>query len=531
MKPEPLLEIRGLRIEAGGVPLLHGLDLTVHRGEVLGLIGESGAGKSTAGLAAMGVIKPGCRLTGGSIRFDGIDLATAPERVRRDLRGTRIAYVAQSAAAAFNPAHRLLDQTIESMMGRRGAQRSRMIAQAEALYARLHLPYPQQFGRRFPHQVSGGQLQRAMTAMGMIALPDLIIFDEPTTALDVTTQVGVLAAIREAVEESGVAAIYISHDLPLVAQMAHRIMVLRHGALVEEAPTRRILAAPQMEYTRSLFALHRGDRASRPAADTLLAVQSVDVRFGPLRAVDGVSLTVPRGRTVAVVGESGSGKSTLARVVAGLRPPSAGSIRFDGAVLSPGLRQRSPATRRRIQLVYQSADTALNPRHTVRTLLGRPLRLYQGLRGAEQEDALLALLAMVDISPALLEHRPSELSGGQKQRIAIARALAAQPDLIICDEITSALDKLVQEGILAMLMALQERTGVAYLFITHDLATVRAIADDVVVMHAGRVVEHGPARVVLNAPRSPYTARLLASVPTMDPNWLDQVQHAAEAIG
>jgi peptide/nickel transport system ATP-binding protein len=524
MAADPLLQIRGLRIEAAGHVLLHGLDLTLARGEVLGMIGESGAGKSTAGLAAMGVFKSGCRLTAGSIRFDGIELATAPESVRRELRGTRIAYVAQSAAAAFNPAHRLLDQTVETMVTHQRGMRSRAAALAKDLYARLHLPNPAQFGQRFPHQVSGGQLQRAMTAMGMIASPDLIIFDEPTTALDVTTQVGVLAAIRDAVEQAGVAAIYISHDLPLVAQMAHRIMVLRHGKLVEEAATAQILAAPQAAYTRSLFTVSSGTRSARPPADTVLTVTKVDVRFGPVHALNQVSLTVPRGRTVAVVGESGSGKSTLARVIAGLRAPSAGSIEFAGSRLSPALRGRSADTKRRIQLVYQSADTALNPRHTVRTLVGRPVQLYQRLTGPAQTRAVQQLLDMVGLAPDLLDRRPGALSGGQKQRVAIARALAAKPDLIICDEVTSALDKLVQEALLATLAQLQQQTGVAYLFITHDLATVRAIADDVVVMHAGRVIEHGAADQVLGAPMSPYTARLLASIPTMDPDWLSQVR-------
>ena len=524
MLADPLLEIRGLRIEAAGQVLLHGLDLTVKRGEVLGLIGESGAGKSTVGLAAMGIFKSGCHLTAGSIGFDGIELATASERVLRELRGTRIAYVAQSAAAAFNPAHRLLDQTVEAMVTHQRGMRRQAVALAQDLFTRLHLPDPQQFGQRFPHQVSGGQLQRAMTAMGMIARPDLIIFDEPTTALDVTTQVGVLAAIRDAVVQAGVAAIYISHDLPLVAQMAHRIMVLRNGKLVEEAATDRILASPQAAYTSSLFTEKIGTRIIRPRAEPVLTVTGVDVCFGQVRALDQVSLAIPRGRTVAVVGESGSGKSTLARVIAGLRAPSGGSIDFAGLRLSSTLRGRSADTKRRIQLVYQSADTALNPRHTVRTLIGRPVQLYQRLAGPSQTRAVEKLLDMVGLVPDLLDRRPGALSGGQKQRVAIARVLAAKPDLIICDEVTSALDKLVQEALLATLINLQQQTDVAYLFITHDLATVRAIADEVVVMHAGRIVEQGAADRVLGSPTSPYTARLLASVPSMDPEWLSKVR-------
>ena len=501
--------------------IVKGVSLELKRGEVLGLIGESGAGKSTLGLAAMGFARPGCRITSGQISFDGQNLLSLSEAERRALRGGRIAYVAQSAAASFNPAHRLLDQTIEATLRSTDSSAADAHKDAVQLYDTLQLPSPQTIGDRFTHQVSGGQLQRVMTAMAMSPRPDLIIFDEPTTALDVTTQVEVLAAIRDIVSRFNTAAIYITHDLAVVAQMADKIKVLRYGQTIEDAPTRQMLTDPQQPYTKSLWAVRSIQRDQRASGDIILSMQGVDARYGKGdKVLDDVSIDLPRGRTVAVVGESGSGKSTAARVITGLLPQEAGQITFKGQRLPAALKQRSRTQLQQIQMIYQMADTALNPRHKVREIIGRPLEFYLGLTGSARDQRIFELLAMIELDESFADRLPEELSGGQKQRICIARALAAEPEVIICDEVTSALDQIVQEGILKLLLSLQERLGLSYLFITHDIATVRAIADEIVVMFMGKVVEQGPKQQIFTPPHPDYTELLLSSVPDMDPDWL-----------
>jgi peptide/nickel transport system ATP-binding protein len=527
-KGDALLQIRGLRIEGESDEKWHeivkGLDLTLHRGEVLGVIGESGAGKSTLGLAAMGYARPGCRITAGSIMFDGKDLAKLGEPEKRHLWGKRLAYVAQSAAASFNPAHRLIDQYSETPIWHGVMNGDEARRNAVDLYRRLRLPNPETIGSRYPHQVSGGQLQRAMTAMSMSCRPDLIIFDEPTTALDVTTQIEVLAAIKDVVHQFNTAAIYITHDLAVVAQMADRIMVLRYGELVEEAPTRKMLSQPEQDYTKSLWAVRSLQKAEEAGPDLLLRVNSVDASYGGrVKVLENVTAFVPRGRTVAVVGESGSGKSTLARVITGLLPPQTGDIVFDGQVLPRSFKDRPRELLRRLQMIYQMPDTALNPRRRVHDIIGRALEHHLGLKGGAKDKRTIELLEMVELDQRFLDRLPSEVSGGQKQRICIARALAANPELIICDEVTSALDQIVAEGILKLLLRLQKELKVSYLYITHDLATVKAIADEIVIMHRGRVVRSGPKTQVLTPPFDSYTDQLLSSVPEMDPDWLDGV--------
>ena len=534
-----LLEIKGLRIEGRAdeewLEIVKGVDLTLHKGEVVGLIGESGAGKSTIGLAAMGFARDGCRITGGSILFDGIDLRAASERERRRLRGRRIAYVAQSAAASFNPAHRLIDQYTEGPVLHGVMSRAEAERDAIELYRRMRLPDPDDIGFRYPHQVSGGQLQRAMTAMAMSCRPDLIIFDEPTTALDVTTQIEVLAAIRDIVEQFDTAAIYITHDLAVVAQMADRIKVLLRGEEVEEADTRQMLASPREEYTKSLWAVrsyHREEQPLAPPGETpVVSVRNVTAAYGATPVLHNVSFDVHKRRTVAVVGESGSGKSTTARVITGLLPPLEGEILFNGKPLPADYRQRSKDQLRQAQMIYQMADTALNPKHRIREIVGRPVQFYLGLNGKQLENRVRDLLALNELEPdQFIDRLPSELSGGQKQRIGIARALAAEPEFIICDEVTSALDQLVAEGILKLLDRLQRELELAYMFITHDLATVKSIADEVVVMKEGRVIEAGLKSEMFRPPHDPYTELLLSSVPEMDADWLDHLlaQRAAE---
>ena len=529
MSDAPLVKIRGIKLEGRSdetwTPIINGVDLTLARGEVLGLSGESGAGKSTLGLAAMGYTRDGVRISDGTVEFDGIDLLKASAATKRDLLGKRIAYVAQSAAASFNPAHKLMDQHVEGPVQHGVMPRGESEEDGMELYAKLRLPNPDQIGFRYPHQVSGGQLQRCMTAMAMSCRPDLIIFDEPTTALDVTTQIEVLASIRDIVEQFNTAAIYITHDLAVVAQMADRIKVLLKGDEVETADTRTMLSAPTQDYTKSLWAVRSFERPLKPAVQTgaipVVSVQNVDAAYGKVPVLHDVSFDLHEGRTVAVVGESGSGKSTTARCITGLLPPNSGQILLDGAVLPPDYRKRSKDQLRQVQMIYQMADTALNPRMSIGQIIARPVQFYLGLTGAERRKKVDALLDQIELEPSKYYHRlPSELSGGQKQRIGIARALAAEPKFIICDEVTSALDQLVAEGILRLLARLQDELSLTYMFITHDLATVKAIADEVVVMKDGRVVELGPKQDMFTPPHHAYTDLLLSSVPEMDPDWL-----------
>ena len=526
---EQLLKIRNLKIEGRSDevwnPIINGIDLDLKKGEVLGLIGESGAGKSSVGLAAMGFTRDGCRISGGSVEFDGVDLVTASAAVKRGMLGKRIAYVAQSAAASFNPAHRLLDQHTEAPVQHRVQSRSESELDGIELYQRLRLPDPDNIGFRYPHQVSGGQLQRAMTAMAMSCRPDLIIFDEPTTALDVTTQIEVLAAIRDIVEQFDTAAIYITHDLAVVAQMADRIKVLLRGDEVEEADTRSMLSDPKEDYTKSLWAVRSFKRPSKPAvlkgAMPIVSLKNVSAAYGKSPVLFDVDFDIHAGRTVAVVGESGSGKSTAARCITGLLPPSQGHIEFNGEALPLDYRKRSKDQLRQAQMIYQMADTALNPRSRIGDIIGRPVQFYSGLTGTAKRKRVEELLVQIEMEPSLyIDRLPGELSGGQKQRIGIARALAAEPQFIICDEVTSALDQLVAEGILRLLAQLQDDLGLSYMFITHDLATVSAISDEVVVMKDGCVVEQGPKAEMFQPPHHPYTDLLLSSVPEMNPDWL-----------
>jgi len=529
-----LLSVKNLKIEATSYPpgeppktvtLVENVSFNVQKGKVLGLIGESGAGKSTIGLSALAYGRGGAAITGGQVLLNGKDILTLGRDGVRTIRGCKVCYVAQSAAAAFNPAHKLGEQVIEAALRHKIMTRPEAEKRALYLFQVLGLPNPETFGDRYPHQVSGGQLQRAMTAMALCPNPELIVFDEPTTALDVTTQIDVLAAIKHAIEETHTAALYITHDLAVVAQISDDIMVLRHGKTIEYGTTKQIIEAPNEDYTRALVSVRQTKREeAKDQSNTLLKIDHISAGYANgFKVLHDVSMHLPKGQTLAIVGESGSGKSTLARVITGLLPPSEGTITFDGKVLPKALSGRSKEELRRVQMIYQMADTAMNPRQTVRDIIGRPISFYYGLHGAKKTERVKQLLDQIEMGDRFLDRYPAELSGGQKQRVAIARALAAKPELILCDEPTSALDPLVAEGILNLLLRLQEETAVSYVFITHDIAIVRAIADSVAVMHRGKLVRFGAKSKVLSPPFDDYTDLLLKSVPEMEIGWLEKV--------
>ncbi|WP_042336943.1 ABC transporter ATP-binding protein [Paraburkholderia ferrariae] len=538
-----MIEVAGLRVVvdavAGAAPgpvveIVKGVDFTVKKGEVLALIGESGSGKTTIALSLLGHARDGCTIAGGSVRIGGADVLALDERGRRALRARTVAYVAQSASAGFNPARTIMDQVTEPALLHKLMSPAAAREKAVSLFRALALPSPETIGARYPHQVSGGQLQRLMAAMALITDPAVVVFDEPTTALDVTTQIEVLAAFRKVVRELGTTAVYVSHDLAVVAQMADRIVVLNNGTVRENGTTLQVLDAPVDDYTRALLAARRhpdpGPPAASPAAEVpLLEVRNLIAGYGRVdahgvpaaRVLEDVSLRIPRGGALGVIGESGSGKTTLARVVAGLVERARGEVLLDGVPLSAALSARTPDQYRRIQIVFQNADTALNPSHTIADILARPMCFYHGLRGAAAQKRMLELLDLVKLPASLAKRQPGGLSGGQKQRVNLARALAAEPELILCDEVTSALDTVVGAAILDLLGELRRELGVSYMFISHDISTVRAICDDVVVLYGGQCVEAGQRDVLQAPPYHPYTGLLVDSVPALQPGWLD----------
>ena len=542
-----LLEVDRLQIDArkddGSLtPVVKGVSFSVEREEVVALIGESGSGKTTIALSALGYAKPGLEFTGGEVRLDGRDVLSMPPREQRELRGRRVAYLAQGAAA-FNPALTIGRQVRESSVRHGLLSRKEADRRAESLYRALGLPDPERLGRRYPHQVSGGQLQRLMAAMALCGKPDLLILDEPTTALDVTTQIEVLKAFKSVIKQEGAAALYVTHDLSVVAQVADRIVVLYAGEVQEQGTADQIINRPTHDYTRRLIAAVRphpeavrdyeasddGERDTRT-----LEVRNVTAGYGKgtaaVKVLRDVNIAVRRGHTVGVIGESGCGKSTLARVMSGLLPASEGEVLLDGEELQPSFRQRDRDQLRKVQLVLQIADTALNPRQRIDVILGRPLEFYLGLKGKAKRKRIGELLHMVELPEEFAGRYPEELSGGQKQRVNLARALAASPEVLLCDEVISALDTIVGANVIELLKRLRKQTEMSFVFISHDLSAVASFTDELVVFYAGRVVEQGKTEQVLSRPYHPYTWLLLSSFPELRIGWLEEMMEVQEMV-
>ncbi|WP_087003186.1 ABC transporter ATP-binding protein [Rhizobium sullae] len=543
-----LVEIRNLKVEAKTdsgriVEIIKDVSFDVAAGEIVALIGESGSGKTTIALTLMGHARTGCQISGGSVMLAGKDMAKLPEKERAAIRGREVAYVPQSAAAAFNPAATIMDQVIEVTRIHELMPAAEARLRAIELFRALSLPNPETIGERYPHQVSGGQLQRLSAAMALIGDPKLVIFDEPTTALDVTTQIEVLRAFKSVMRKGGIAGVYVSHDLAVVAQIADRIIVLKGGEIQESGATGDILSDAKHPYTRELLAAFEPKaRGTQPVVATdnphILEIENVFAGYGAIqvdglplvRAVRSVSLKVERGRNLGIIGESGCGKSTLARTIAGILPASAGQIVFNGRELAQNARRRTREQLQEMQIVFQYADTALNPAKSIEDILARPLVFYHGMARKARDKRINELLNMVQLPSSVRHRRPAELSGGQKQRVNFARALAADPKLILCDEITSALDTVVAAAVIDLLKELQRELGLSYIFISHDLSVVEAICDEIVVMYAGEKVEEILPSNREKMPKHPYSQLLFSSVPKLDPSWLDGLEQDPELV-
>ncbi|RKF16291.1 dipeptide ABC transporter ATP-binding protein [Roseovarius spongiae] len=539
------LHISARREDGAEVPIVKGVNFTVRRGEVVALIGESGSGKTTISLAALGYTKPGLEFTGGQALLLGEDVTGKTTDQLRPVRGESVAYLAQSAAATFNPSIKINEQVTEAPVLHGTKTQGEANEKALALYRALELPNPESIGARYPHQVSGGQLQRLMAAMALCGDPDLLVLDEPTTALDVTTQIEVLKAFKRVIKEEGAAAIYVTHDLAVVAQIADHIVVLYNGEVKEAGPTDVIINRPRHPYTKRLMAAiqplpepGQGNIAldEHLRDDPAIEVRDVDAGYGmgvggqpAVKILRDINIKIERGQTMGIIGESGCGKSTLARVIAGLLPACEGELLLDGQPLPPALADRTRDQLRRVQFVYQMADTALNPRQYIRYILGRPVEFYTGLRGKKRRKRVEELLELVELPASFADRFPHELSGGQKQRVNLARALAAEPEVVLCDEVTSALDTIVGANVIDLLTRLQKETGVSFVFISHDLSTVASFADEIVVLYAGRVAEQGPTDMVLAAPHHPYTRLLISSVPEPRMGWLEEAAQTRAA--
>jgi peptide/nickel transport system ATP-binding protein len=605
----PVLTVEALAVNgtAFAADIVADISFSVAGGETLALVGESGSGKTTVALALLGYAQPGTAITAGAVRIAGTDLLSLPPREQRAWRGRRISYVPQDPSTGLSPGMRVGEQVAEIVRLHLPEERS-VAERVRRAFERAQLPTGADFLRRYPHQLSGGQQQRVAIAMTLVCDPDVVVMDEPTTGLDVTTQARLLATVEELLSERDLAVVYVSHDLGVVRNLADRVAVMYGGRLLEEAPVEELFAEPRHPYTRRLLEavprVDAGQARSRgipgsavepwnrpagcpfaPRCDARIGVCTVEMPppeveanrvvrcwnwqlpgstrplpllseasgapapqrdggpvlevvglsagYGPrdsrLRgaaqrlgvsstsrgtlAVDDVSFSVGGGSCVAVVGESGSGKTTLLRTICGLHQPLAGEIRLRGNLLAAATRQRPLDVRRAVQLVPQNPYSSLNPKHTVGTIIGRPLRLFHGVRGRRASAEVARLLERVHLRPATAARYPRDLSGGEKQRVAIARALAAQPEILLCDEITAALDVAVQAGILDLILELRATSGTTVLFVTHDLAVVREISEHVIVMRQGRIREAAPAEAVFERPSDDYTRELLSAVP------------------
>ncbi|MFD4254350.1 dipeptide ABC transporter ATP-binding protein [Amycolatopsis thermoflava] len=514
-----LLRVDGLRVAYGGAEAVRGVDFTVARGETVALVGESGSGKSTVAHAVLRLLPPGGRITGGTISLGDEELTRAAESRMRQLRGSRVALVPQDPLAYLNPVKRIGEQVAEVRRIHRLAAGERAAADAVKLLTTAGLPDAAKLARRYPHELSGGMRQRVLIAIALAAEPALIVADEPTSALDVTVQRVILDHLGGLSRELGIAVLLITHDLAVAAERADRVLVMRAGEIVEHGPAGLILSRPAHDYTRALVASVPGGRAPEPPATDrshpLVEVEQLRRSFPGQEtpAVDGVTLAVAPGQALGLVGESGSGKSTVARLIACLDRPSAGRVVLDGTDTATASGGRLRALRRTVQLIQQSPYTALDPRFSAGRSVAEPLRAF-GIGDRRSRRARVAeLFDLVRLPRDLLTRRPGELSGGQRQRVAIARALALEPRLLVCDEPVSALDVTVQSAILDLLAELRAEFGLAYVFISHDLAVVRQLCDRVAVMRRGRIVEAGATEALFTNPGHDYTRELLDAIP------------------
>ncbi len=532
-----LLDIKNLDLSIGGAEILRGVDLALNPGEVMGLVGESGSGKSMTALALMQLL-PHAASTAGRIQFAGIDILTAGEETMYAVRGNDIGMVFQEPMTALNPVKTIGEQVAEGIRWHTSANRADAEAKARRMLARVGLPEEKFPLSRYPHELSGGQRQRVVIAIACALNPKLLVADEPTTALDVVLQAQILDLLKDLVDEDGMGLLLISHDLAVVADIADRITVMRNGKVVETGETAKTLLEQKHPYTRQLAeasthvparkavaarARHQ-DSQSGPLLVVDQAVRDYPGRRHflfekpqPFRAVDHVSFSMNEAQSLALVGRSGCGKSSLARMVLALDPITAGSIRFDGTELAGHAGKELRAIRRNMQVVFQDPYGSFDPRHKVERLVTEPLHLldHQPSR-QERRDMAIAALGEVGLVPSDLDKYPHEFSGGQRQRISIARAIITRPKLVVCDEPVSALDVSIRAQVLDLFADLNDRLGVAYLFITHDLNVARAITDDVLVMHEGQIVERGKTGDVLANPQSDAGRKLIAAMPDLD---------------
>lgn len=535
----PIIDIRNLSVgftaRAGHTQeVLKSVSIAVKPGETLGIVGESGSGKSTLALAAMGYMKPGLRKLGGDVLFDGQEVFDKSLRQLEGLRGGKLGLIPQSSGQALTPTMRIGKQIIEALQLHCDLPAAECASRAEELLSQVRLPNVPAIMKRFPHELSGGQQQRVAIAMALAGEPNALVLDEPTTGLDVTTQKQILDLVQDLARERNMAMMLVSHDLGVIARCCDRVAVMYYGEIVLEGPAREVLLRPDHAYAQKLIdAVPRIQpvtaKAKPPAPQIEEALKLEDVgicysqpgfwqkTFGHGQSekltVDGIDISLGRGQTIGLVGESGSGKSTILKAIAGLLPARKGSIRVGGdTVLKPSIDRRRPEELRRVQMIFQNPDDSLNPRHTVAEILAQPLFLYFGMTGQKARDRAAEMLETVRLTPAYLDRLPRQMSGGEKQRVAIARAFAAEPEIVLCDEITSALDVSVQASVLELLAELKVEKQTSYVFVGHDLAVVQQLSDQVMVLRHGRVCEAGPVDEVYATPKSDYTKTLFDAV-------------------